>query len=210
MICILGGTFDPVHFGHLRAALDVQQALDIPCVHLLPCREPPHRSAPLASPGQRLDLLRLVVADEPALEVDSRELNREGPSYMVDTLESLRTERGDEAVCLALGMDAFAGLESWHRWQDLRALCHFVVMQRPGSQWPARGVVGEWVRQGGVAGVDELHRRPSGCIVGVPVTQMDISSTRIRALLASGRSARYLAPDAVLDWIQQEKWYANR
>ncbi|MCO6411531.1 MAG: nicotinate-nucleotide adenylyltransferase [Thiogranum sp.] len=209
MICILGGTFDPVHFGHLRAALDVQQALGIPCVHLLPCRTPPHREAPQASPEQRLALLQAVVADEPALAIDSRELQREGPSWMVDTLESLRSERGDEPLCLALGMDAFAGLESWHRWQDIGALCHLVVMQRPGNPWPARGTLAEWVRQRRVEDVNALDGRSGGCIFGVKVTQMDISSTRIRALLAAGRSARYLAPDAVLERIQQEKWYAN-
>ena len=209
MICILGGTFDPVHFGHLRAALDVQQALGIARVHLLPCRIPPHRTPPQASPEQRLELLRVAVDDEPALDIDSRELQREGPSYMVDTLESLRAERGTDPLCLALGMDAFAGLESWHRWQRIRDLCHLVVMQRPGSRWPAQGVLADWVAHGRVENVTGLHGRPGGGILGVPVTQMDISSTGIRALLANGRSPRYLMPDAVIDRIQQEKWYAN-
>jgi nicotinate-nucleotide adenylyltransferase len=209
MLCILGGTFDPVHFGHLRPALEVQQALDIACVHLLPCRVPPHRSAPLASPGQRLALLRAAVADEPALAIDERELHREGPSYMVDTLEALRRERGDQPLCLALGMDAFAGLESWHRWQDIPALCHLVIMQRPGSVWPRQGVIAGWVEQARVEAPQVLRSRPAGCIIAVPVTQLAVSSTQIRALLAAGRSPRYLLPDVVLDRIRQENWYAS-
>ena len=209
MICVFGGTFDPVHFGHLRCALDVQQALDIQCVHLLPCRIPPHRPAPRLSSVQRLALLQLAIAGEPALDIDSRELQREGPSYMVDTLESLRAEHGDEPLCLALGMDAFAGLDSWHRWRDIGRLCHLVLMQRPGNDWPRDGAVADWARQARVNEVAALKKQSAGCIASVAVTQLEISSTRIRALLAAGRSPRYLMPDAVLEHIQQENWYAS-
>jgi nicotinate-nucleotide adenylyltransferase len=209
MLCILGGTFDPVHFGHLRPALEVQQALDLECVHLLPCRIPPHRGAPLASPEQRLALLRAAVADEPALAIDERELQRQGPSYMVDTLEALRRERGVQPLCLALGMDAFAALETWHRWRDILALCHLVIMQRPGSAWPSQGVIAGWVERARVDAPQLLRRQPAGCIIAVPVTQLAVSSTQIRALLAAGRSPRYLLPDAVLDRIRQENWYAS-
>ncbi|MFQ5642109.1 MAG: nicotinate-nucleotide adenylyltransferase [Thiogranum sp.] len=209
MICILGGTFDPVHFGHLRPALEVQQALGIARVHLLPCRLPPHRPAPLAGAEQRLELLRLAVADEPALAIDERELHRDGPSYMVDTLEALRAERGDGPVCLALGMDALLGLERWHRWQDIPALCHMVVMQRPGSPWPQQGALAEWLNRARVTDTGVLHKQAAGCVIGVPVTQLAVSSTQIRALLAAGKSPRYLLPDAVLNRIQQEKWYAD-
>ena len=209
MICILGGTFDPVHFGHLRPALDVQQALDIACVHLLPCRVPPHRAVPLATAEQRLELLQLAVADEPALEVDDRELRRDGPSYMVDTLESLRAEQGEEPVCLVLGMDALLGLEHWHRWQDIPALCHLVVMHRPGNPWPQQGTLADRVNSARVTDAGALRRQPAGCVIGIPVTQMAVSSTQIRDLLAAGQSPRYLLPDAVLNRIQQEKWYAN-
>ena len=209
MICILGGTFDPVHFGHLRPALDVQQALEIPCVHLLPCRIPPHRDPPQGSPEQRLELLRLAVADEPALDIDTRELDREGPSYMVDTLESLRAEKGEKSLCLALGMDALLGLQSWYRWREIAKLCHLVVMQRPGRHWPKQGALADLVSKARTGALRQLHERPAGCIFAVPVTQMAVSSTRIRGLLAAGKSPRYLLPDAVLNRIKQEKWYAN-
>ncbi|HHJ16759.1 MAG TPA: nicotinate-nucleotide adenylyltransferase [Gammaproteobacteria bacterium] len=209
MICLLGGTFDPVHFGHLRPALDVQQALGIPRVHLLPCRLPPHRAAPRLDAGQRLALLQLAVRDEPALAIDERELQRAGPSYMIDTLEALRGESGDEALCLALGMDALAGLDTWHRWQELLDLCHLVVMQRPGGVWPQQGELAQRVDAARVTGVEQLHERPAGCVLGVGVTQMAISSTRIRELLAQGNSPRYLLPETVLDHIRQENWYAD-
>lgn len=209
MICILGGTFDPVHFGHLRPALDVQQALGIPCVHLLPCRVPAHRDSPQGSPEQRLELLRLAVADEPALDIDTRELGREGPSYMVDSLESLRAEKGEQSLCLALGMDALLGLESWHRWREIAKLCHLVVMQRPGKRWPRQGALAELVSKAHTSEAGHLKERPAGCVFEVPVTQMAVSSTRIRALLAAGESPRYLLPDVVLNRIKQERWYAS-
>jgi len=209
MICILGGTFDPVHFGHLRPAMDVQQALGIACVHLLPCRVPPHRPQPLASAEQRLAWLQLAVADEPALEIDERELHREGPSYMVDTLETLRAEQGGSPVCLVLGMDALLGLEGWHRWQDILALCHLVVMQRPGNVWPQQGPLAKRLKNARVTDAGALRLQAAGCVIGVPVTQLAISSTQIRDLLAAGKSPRYLLPDAVLDRIREEKWYAD-
>ena len=209
MICILGGTFDPVHYGHLRPALDVQQALGIPCLYLLPCRTPPHREPPQGSPEQRLELLRLAVADEPALELDSRELGRDGPSYMVDTLTSLRAEKGDEPLCLALGMDALLSLDSWHRWQDIAELCHLVVMQRPGRQWPQQGAIADLLRSAHTSKLARLRERPGGHVFQVAVTQMAISSTQIRGLLAAGKSPRYLLPDSVLNRIKQENWYAS-
>lgn len=210
MICIFGGTFDPVHFGHLRTALDVREALGIPRVHLLPCRTPPHRPEPQLPASARLELLQLAVRDEPALQVDTRELERDGPSWMVDTLQSLRNETGaDEPLCLALGMDALAGLAGWHRWRDLTGLCHLVVMQRPDSAWPVEGEVADWLRGALTDDISTLHNAPAGRVIAVPVTQLDISSTAIRKRLAAGENARYLLPEAVLKRITQENWYAN-
>ncbi|HHH44517.1 MAG TPA: nicotinate-nucleotide adenylyltransferase [Gammaproteobacteria bacterium] len=209
MICILGGTFDPVHFGHLRPALEVQQALGVPVVHLLPCRTPPHRPAPRAGAAQRLELLQLAVADEPALEIDTRELQREGPSYMVDTLESIRAEQGETPLCLVLGADALLGLESWHRWQDIPALCHLVVMQRPGARASTPRALVDRLNSTHVTDSRALHERSAGCVIDIPVTQLSVSSTQIRDLLAAGKSPRYLLPDPVLERITQEKWYAD-
>jgi nicotinate-nucleotide adenylyltransferase len=209
MICILGGTFDPVHFGHLRPALDVQQTLGVDRVHLLPCRVPPHREMPQLGERERLLLLHLAIAREPALAIDERELQRDGPSYMVDTLLSLRAEIGARPLCLALGMDALLGLDRWHRWGEILELCHLVVMQRPGNQWPQGGDLALRVARARVTDVQMLSTSPAGHVLAVPVTQMAVSSTRIRDLLRAGRSARYLMPEAVLERILQESWYAN-
>jgi nicotinate-nucleotide adenylyltransferase len=209
MICIFGGTFDPVHFGHLRPALDVQQALGVDRVHLLPCRVPPHREMPQLGERERLLLLRLAIEREPALAIDERELRRDGPSYMVDSLLSLRADIGGRPLCLALGMDALLGLDRWHRWGEILELCHLVVMQRPGNEWPRRGDLAVRVSRARVSDLQALSRAPAGHVLAVPVTQMAVSSTRIRELLRAGLSARYLLPEAVLERILQESWYAN-
>ncbi len=209
MICIFGGTFDPVHFGHLRPALDVQQALGIEQVHLLPCRVPAHRQTPQLGAQQRLALLELAIAGETGLDIDARELRRDGPSYMVDTLTSLRQEHGERPLCLALGMDALAGLDRWHRWEEILTLCHLVVMQRPETHWPRDGLIAERLGPLRVVEPEALRRRAAGAVLTLPVTQLSISATHIRRLLADGRSARYLLPTAVLERIKQENWYAH-
>ena len=207
MICLYGGTFDPVHFGHLRTAIEVQQAIGIEQVHLLPCGTPPHRGQPHASAEQRLKLLELAIADQAVLTIDERELRRDGPSFMVDTLRSIREDVADQPVCLVLGMDAFSGLESWHQWQAIPELAHLLVMQRPGSDWPESGVLAEWVKKRGTDDYPVLFKQSAGLICGVQVTQLEISSTGIRTLLAAGKSPRYLLPDTVLDYIQKNNWY---
>ncbi|HHO67993.1 MAG TPA: nicotinate-nucleotide adenylyltransferase [Gammaproteobacteria bacterium] len=209
MICILGGTFDPVHYGHLRPALEVRQALGIDQVRLLPAGRPPHRHPPQASAGQRLAMLELAVQDEPALAIDARELRRDGPSYMADTLRELREEIGDEPLCLALGMDALQGLDSWHDWHAIPALCHLLVMERPGSRWPRSGELLKRVARARVDDVDALHGQAAGLIAGIRVTQLDISASAIRRMLADGHSPRFLLPDRVLDYIYEQGLYLN-
>lgn len=136
MIGILGGTFDPVHYGHLRTALDVQEALGLNEIRLIPLRDPPHRSAPLAPASQRLALLRAAIKDNPGFAVDSRELERSGKSYSVDTLHSLKQEQPERVLCLLLGSDAFDGFPEWHEPERILQLAHLVVMQRPGEPEP--------------------------------------------------------------------------
>jgi nicotinate-nucleotide adenylyltransferase len=208
MIGILGGTFDPIHFGHLRPALDMQQALGFEELRLLPCRQPPHRDQPHAAPEQRLTMLQLATLGEAGLSIDERELHRDGPSYMVDTLLSLRAELGDDS-CLALliGMDALHGLDRWQRWRELVDLCHLVVATRPGWSAPQQGAVADLVRERQVADAALLRALPAGKLMFCPVTALDISASRIRALVADGKSARYLLPDAVLEYIQMTGLY---
>jgi nicotinate-nucleotide adenylyltransferase len=203
MLGIYGGTFDPIHYGHLRTALEVKEAVGLDEVRLIPSQIPPHRGTPGATPEQRLAMLAAALADaEPGFRIDTRELERRGPSYMVDTLASIRAEIGPEPLCLIVGLDAFLGLHRWHRWRELFELAHVLVMQRPG---PLPGIPEELrapLRERTAAAPDALRARPAGLVHFVPVTQLDISATRIRNAIASGRSARYLTPDSVLSTIR--------
>lgn len=208
MIGIYGGTFDPIHYGHLRTALEVKEAVGLDEVRFIPSQIPPHRGTPGASPEQRLAMLDAALLDtEPGFRIDTRELARPGPSYMVDTLASIRGEIGAEPLALIVGLDAFLGLDRWHRWTELFELAHIVVMRRPG---PAAEFPVELQAQLGSRTTTDaaaLRDRPSGRIHFVAVTQLDIAATRIRAALAAGRSARYLTPDSVLALIRHQGLY---
>ena len=138
-IGLFGGTFDPIHYGHLRTAFELWQELRLAEVRFLPTGSPPHRDDPLASSELRLAMVRAAVADQPAFVVDDREIRRTGISYSVDTVTELRAEYPDRSLCLLLGMDAFLGLPNWHRWRDLLGLAHIVVAHRPGWKAPTRG-----------------------------------------------------------------------
>jgi nicotinate-nucleotide adenylyltransferase len=197
-LAILGGTFDPVHIGHLCVAWEASELLDAE-VHLLPASVPPHRPPPIASVDQRVAMLRAALAGQDRLQLDLRELERTGPSYSVDTLEALRAEHGERPLVLLMGADAFAGLPTWHRWEQLFGLAHLGVFARPGFQptWPAAlesAVDGRLADVGG-----DWRDRPAGCVLQLDVTPLEISATRIRHLLASGRSPRYLLPDRMFD-----------
>jgi nicotinate-nucleotide adenylyltransferase len=207
MIGILGGTFDPVHFGHLRPALEISSALELEEVRLVPCRFPPHRSEPAASPSQRVAMLRLAIGGHPVFRVDERELDRDGPSYTLDTLKSLRQDFGDKALCLLVGGDAFGGLDSWHRWRELTDYCHMVVMTRPGFGPPEEGELAAFIRQHRAPDAAALESRGAGYLLFHDVTQLEISATRIRNLLATGQDAGYLLPERVLDFIHREDLY---
>ncbi len=211
MIGIFGGTFDPVHFGHLRPALDVKQALGMDEMRMIPAFQPPHRMQPIANPGQRLTMLRAAVGDEPDLQVDNREMLREGTSFMVDTLASLRSESGGDApLCLVLGADAFLKLDEWHHWRDIPELAHVVVTHRPGWRLDMNMASPElqalW-RERQVTDRSQLAANPAGRIILQAVTPLDISATQIRALVAAGDSPRYLLPDAVWNLIRMHGLY---
>ncbi|HPF25976.1 MAG TPA: nicotinate-nucleotide adenylyltransferase [Steroidobacteraceae bacterium] len=206
---IFGGTFDPIHFGHLRTAFELQQTLGLHEVRFLPTGDPPHRNEPLADANLRLAMVRAAVADQPGFTVDDREVRRAGVSYSVDTMTELRAEFPDHSICLLLGMDAFLGLPSWHRWQDLFALAHLVVAHRPGWKAPTKGPLGELMVDRGTGSVQELHRAPSGKLYIQAVTQLEISSTDLRQIIETERDPRYLVPDAVREIIRDSRCYAR-
>lgn len=207
-IGVFGGTFDPVHFGHLRPALELLEQLPLAEIRFIPCRHPPHRQTPVASPEQRLAMLQLAIAGEPRFIADERELARPGPSYMVDTLTSLRAEQGSVPLCLILGTDAFRGLPKWHRWAELIGLAHFLVMKRPGEPLPQEGELGHFLETRWISDSAPLMQQPMGWVLPLEVTQLEISATRIRTLARAGRSARYLLPEATWDYIQQKHLYS--
>ena len=205
---VYSGTFDPVHFGHLRAALEVMEAAGLAAVRFVPCATPPHRGSPVASSEQRLAMLRLAIADQPGFVVDERELSRGGVSYMIDTLASLRSEVDKQPLCLILGMDAFLGLESWHRWREIASYAHVLVCHRPGWQKPQRDTLAERAGLRLVRNRRGLGESPGGGLYYVPVTQLDISSTALRATLAGGGDPRYLVPDSVRRYLGDHRPYA--
>lgn len=205
MIGVYGGTFNPVHFGHLRTALEVKELFNLDQLRLIPCRLPAHRDEPEAPAELRLQMLEAAIADTPGFYVDRRELERSGPSYMVDTLQSLRAELDrDTPLLLFIGADAFAGLERWHEWQRLFDFAHVVVMTRPGF---VSDVLPTFLQQRLAKQPEQLHRRASGCLYFQEVTALAISATAIRQLLAAGRSPQFLLPDRVIALIRRHQLY---
>ncbi|HSN01496.1 MAG TPA: nicotinate-nucleotide adenylyltransferase [Rudaea sp.] len=197
-IVILGGTFDPVHIGHLRVALEAAEALAAP-VWLMPAHVPPHRSTPVASAAQRVAMLRAALAGQDRLQLDTRELDRSEPSYTVDTLREMRAEFGaSRSLILLLGADAFAGLPTWHRWRELFELAHIVVMTRPGHDARLPEDLAAETSARRAASVAELHSSPFGRVLDLPVTPLEVSASAVRAVLAAGRDPRWLVPDALL------------
>jgi nicotinate-nucleotide adenylyltransferase len=176
-------------------------------LRFVPAGDPPHRDAPLADARARLAMVRAAVGDQPGFTVDDREVRRAGPSYTVTTLSELREEQPERALCLVVGMDAFLGLPTWHRWREILELCHLVVAHRPGWRAPGMGPLGELLAERGTARVDELHERVAGRILIHAVTPLEISSTELRNLIAAGRDPRYLTPDTVRAIIREAECY---
>ncbi|MGH8384579.1 MAG: nicotinate-nucleotide adenylyltransferase, partial [Pseudomonas sp.] len=197
-IGVLGGTFDPVHIGHLRGALEVAETLALDELRLTPSARPPHRDTPQVSAKDRLAMVECAVAGVAPLVVDARELQRDKPSYTIDTLELMRAElAADDQVFLLLGWDAFCGLPTWHRWEELLQHCHILVLQRPDADSEPPDALRNLLAARSAS--DPLTLKgPSGQIAFVWQTPLAVSATQIRQLLASGKSVRFLVPDAVL------------
>lgn len=206
-IGILSGTFDPIHYGHLRLALELYQQLDLQEVRLIPCKKPVLSKIAQATAEQRLAMLKLVVPNQPNFIIDERELQRKTPSYTVDTLISLRQELGEIPLALILGEDAFFSLPNWHRWQELIKLTHFIVVPRPGFSAVTNSPKTDFKPQQIIQDPKLLTAAPGGYIFFPKVTSLAISSTLIRQQIKNGFNPRYLLPDAVLKFIQEENLY---
>lgn len=206
---IFGGTFDPIHFGHLRVAYEVAELLDAQ-VRMMPAAVPPHRDAPGASALDRLAMLELALRGQSRLICDGRELARSGPSYSIDTVIELRAELADNApLVLLVGADAFAGFSSWHRWREIFDYAHVGVLTRPGHGGVFEAeLAGEWYARR-VSDVDVVRSQACGAILPIEVTPLDLSATAIRSLLREGREPRYLLPDAVVEYITARSLYGE-
>lgn len=208
LIACYGGTFDPVHNGHLQAAQAVCERTACQELRFIPCHIPPHRGSPAAPAAARRAMLELAVAGSVQLQVDARELARQGPSYTIDTLQSLRAEVGDGvALGWVLGADAVAGLDSWKAWRQLPELAHLLLLDRPGYALPQHGPVAELLRPRLTLDVADLHARPAGRVWCVGQRPVAVSATAVRQTLAARRSAAHLLPLPVWAYIKHEGLY---
>lgn len=210
-IGVFGGTFDPIHFGHLRLAEEMADALELERVLFIPAGRPPHRDTPRTPAEHRMEMVRRAIAGNPRFVADPREVSNPAPSYTVDTLTALRAERGSEQpIWLLLGADAFLGLAGWHEWRSLFELANVVVATRQGAPAldvealpePLRGAVTPRF-------ICTPTTEASGNVLLHRMTPLDISATAIRATLTERRSVRYLLPDAVLDYIHEHGLYLH-
>jgi nicotinate-nucleotide adenylyltransferase len=209
-IGLLGGTFNPIHFGHLRMAQELAEALTLNEVRFIPSANPPHKTMTLVSANDRAAMVQLAIADNPSFKFDGRELKRTGASYTIDTLQSLRTELGGYAsLTLIMGSDAFTKFNTWHRWQEIIDLCHITLVQRPDSKnneaLPKE--LETFLHNHYTERPEDLHESSAGFVTMQAITPLEISSTEIRQTLHNNSSARYLMPDSVLNYIHERQLY---
>ena len=209
-IALFGGTFDPVHLGHLRSAHHVRSVLSLDQVRLVPSLEPPHRKLPESTAEHRLAMLRLAVLDFPGIVVDDREIVRGGSSYSFDTLESFRGEFGlRSSIHLIMGMDAFNKFDEWYRWRDIGHLCNIIVLKRPGNSFVISSIMNDWMKDR-VCSLEQLKGRPGGKICFVELEQIDVSSTGIREDLNRGLNTSMQLTTKVASYIQVHSLYQGR
>ncbi len=211
-IGVLGGTFDPIHYAHLRLAEELADAVAFSEVRFVPAAVPPHRGPPRAPAEDRLRMVELAIAGNPRFRVDDRELRRDGASYSYDTLSEIRIEIGDRPLCLLMGADAFVALTTWHRWNEVLDLAHVVVARRPGYPLDqlAASLPGplksQYVRRH-LPDLAAARLEPAGRIFTHELTALDVSATALRELIAGGGSLRYLLPDPVIAYIESHRLY---
>jgi nicotinate-nucleotide adenylyltransferase len=204
----LGGTFDPIHNGHLVTAEAVRRRLGVPVLHFLPAARPPHKRELAASARQRLRMVELAIRGNPGFALDDREFRRATPSYTIDTMLELRAELGDRPICLVLGMDSFLQLPGWHRWDELLDLCHFAVMQRPGWEWPDSAP--RWCADRRADDVSALTGQAGGRYLVIAVPRVDVSATTLRERIAAGEDVGAWLPAAVWNFIKENELYGHQ
>ena len=207
-LVILGGTFDPVHYGHLRTALELQQCFGEAEVALMPAFRHRLREAGSSAPEHRLAMLERALEGVGGMQVEALELARGGVTYTVESLEILRRRHGaSRSLAFVMGMDGWNSLPRWHRWLEIIHLAHIIVVARPGWSPTIDDTLGEFLHQHRTESIADLAEAASGRVIFLSVTQMDISSTRIRQMVGAGLSPRFLLPDAVFAYIQTQHLY---
>ncbi|MEI7796897.1 MAG: nicotinate-nucleotide adenylyltransferase [Methylococcaceae bacterium] len=204
MIGILGGTFDPIHYGHLRSALELKELFELEHVRLIPCAQPVHRDSPTATAAQRLEMLQIATENQTDLIVDAQELQRAGGSYTFDTLTALRHDYPKTSLLLFIGSDAFNNFTTWFRWRELFDLAHVVVITRPNA---ALNPLDDFLKIRLTDDRPILKRELAGRLFFQEITQLAISATAIRALIVTQQNPRFLLPDAVLDYLSHHQLY---
>lgn len=211
LIGLLGGTFNPIHFGHLRMAQELLISLQLDEVRFIPSANPPHKTAPAVSAAHRAEMVNIAISDNPKFTCDERELKRTGLSYTIDTLISMREELGDDAaLCLIMGSDAFMSLNTWHRWQALLNVCHIILVQRPTAAAKPPKLPDELailLQDHYTENGADLALTNAGCIIMQGISAQEISSTAIRQKLKLHQQPRYMMPDTVLNYIEQHQLY---
>ncbi len=205
-IGILGGTFDPIHFGHLRAAIEIYEHLNLDEIRLIPCRFPPHKTTPMADAHHRLTMIRKAVQGT-KLQVDECEIEREPPSYSVDTLMALRRTYPEASLCMIVGADTFIGLPQWHQWEKLIQLTNIVVTHRGDPALPKKGIIKNFLEKHALATHESIRSFTAGRIIQQRITQLDISSTQIRNIIHTKLSPHFLLPSKVWEYIQTQGLY---
>lgn len=206
-LALLGGTFDPVHYAHLRCAEEARLKLGLDRIYLLPAGTPPHRIPPQASNAQRMSMLQLALAEFPHLHIDRREFERDGPSYMVDSLRDLRGESMQRPLLLLIGQDAANQLDRWHQWQDLFELAHIVIMTRPGESPVYRSELAQKIEQRRVTDNQTMLTSTAGQVLALNVPAIDVCATTIKTMIGLGRSPKGMLPGPVLDYICAQGLY---
>lgn len=206
---IFGGTFDPIHYGHLRTALEIRERLMLDHVRFIPCADPPTAKRPLLDAAMRLRIVAAAIATEPGFVADDREIVRGGVSYTADTLKDLRAEFAQLPLALLMGMDAFLSMPSWRDWQSFLEYSHIIVAHRPGWVAPRDGLLGELIATRAVDSPQRLHEDLSGNVFIAEVTQLEISSTALRRSISEGVDPKFLVPPAVRSIVLEMECYAG-
>jgi nicotinate-nucleotide adenylyltransferase len=206
-IALFGGTFDPIHYGHLRCADEARQKLGLKNLYLLPAGDPPHREPPRATVKQRLEMLQLAVQEFPFLLIDDRETRRSGPSYMVDTVQELRTGFKDRPLLLLIGQDTANHFHTWYHWQQIFELSHIVVLTRPGSSVQYAPEVAKQMQARSISDVKKLHESCAGAVLQLEVESIDVSSTDIKNAITSRAAVKSMLPAAIIEYIEQNRLY---